>query len=308
MKYARWAFLFAAIAAVYACKPFVAPKRDDGGIGAVADAGSAGAAGTSSPSDAMDLVDTSRTDAAADLSASVDVETEISDSRSEQTSDVAAPEHSDVGTTDANGVEAGCDATGSCKKPDGELCLADSECSTGTCGGRCCAAGCTCSQPSIANLLKNPSVDRDTFAWAITGGTLAYSLSDAERCPYSGSLMVVLPAMADEVTISQCVRSVPLKGDFNFGARVQTTGGSSAKVIACQLAVYSGFNCDADLTNMNESDASRPNFGWDHLDASLAMISGANSFTFSCFLAADPAVETTFYIDMLYVTRTPGHY
>ena len=119
--------------------------------------------------------------------------------------------------------------------------------------------------------------------------------------------MAVLPAMGEEVQIDQCASRVPLRGDFNFGARVNTVGGSGY-VVACRLAIYSGFNCDGDLIVTNETNQSKPDFGWTQLDASLPMLSGANSFDFSCYLVAGPDTPTTFHLDMLYVSRAPSRF
>ena len=257
-------------------------------------------------SSATDATEINRTDATADQSASVDAELERSDSRSEL--DGVASGTSDVGTTDVKVTEAGCDATGPCKKPDGEICLADSECSTGTCGGRCCAAGCTCTQPSPANLLKDPSFDRGISGWTVNAGALVRSPSDAERCAYSGSLSITIPAGGAERSVERCIGNIPLRGDFNFGAKVLIDGGNMASVPACQIIFFSGFNCDADQIATNETDSTRPTTGWQDLTASLAMVSGANSATFRCALLGDPAVETTFYFDMVYVSRAPSLY
>jgi hypothetical protein len=310
MRYIRWPILFAAVALIWACTPFLGPRMPDGGDGP-----------TFSPPDGReDSVEATLSfdsqaptdiaggnDSLVDITSASEVRPDLADATPEAPVDIAMQDADDVRAKDVEGDQATCPGAPGCKKLDGELCVSDSECATGTCGGRCCAAGCSCTQPSAANLLVNPGIDRDLNGWRISQNTLSRSLSDAERCPYSGSLTTVLPAGRDELTVDQCVSHVPLKGDFNFGARSNTVNGSGY-VVACQLAVYSGFNCDGDLILTNETDSSKPNFGWQQLDASLSMISGANSFDFSCYLFADSQLDTTFYLDMLYVSRAPSRY
>src|SRR5215831_7969487 len=67
------------------------------------------------------------------------------------------------GTTDA-----GTDA----KKSPGEPCTSAFECSSGLCGGRCCnpGVGCTCTQPSAANLIVNPGFDNALSGWTQGAG------------------------------------------------------------------------------------------------------------------------------------------
>jgi hypothetical protein len=197
------------------------------------------------------------------------------------------------------------------KKPDGTPCSSSIECSMGTCGGLCCAAGCSCTQPTVANVLKNPGIDKDTAGWTIDSGTLSRSLSDAERCPYSGSLITTIAAGGAERTVSQCVSNKPLAGNFNFGAHIQTIGGSGAGVI-CQAAFWSGFNCDGDTIVTNETVGLASTSGWQtpipESSPDGTPVSGANSLRFSCYLLADPSVSTDFYLDMLYVAKVPNHY
>jgi hypothetical protein len=301
MRYLRWSLLFAAVTLVWACKPFVAPKMPDAGNDARADATTEGPVEqTSSPSDALE--------GRVEESASVDAETGTADTHPDAMFDVVAAERPVDGATDASVGEAGCDLTGTCKKSDGELCLADTECATGTCGGRCCAAGCTCTQPSPSNLLKDPGFDGVISGWTVNAGALTRSLLDVERCPYSGSLSTTIPAGGAELSVERCVSNTPLRGDFNFGAKVQIAGGNIAAVPACQIIFFSGFNCDADQIATNETDSTKPTTGWQDLTASVPMVSGANSATFRCALIGDPAVETTFYLDMVYVSRAPSLY
>jgi hypothetical protein len=194
------------------------------------------------------------------------------------------------------------------KKREGDLCSADAECGDGTCGGRCCAAGCTCSQPSAKNFLNNPGLDKDASGWTITKGTVSRSLMDAELCRFSGSLVVTIPAGGDNRVLHQCVSNTPFKGDFTFGAKVQTVGGSVASVQACQVNFYSGTNCDADLVVQQETDPQGILSGWQALSGTVSTVSGANSVDFACYLLADATADASFYLDMLYVSRAPDRY
>jgi hypothetical protein len=308
MRYIRWTLLFAAVAAVWACTPFVGKTSDGGGrnldsspgMDADADAAISG----SDSKEASDVAVAPETPSAVD--AVVDNESLPIDSSLEERAEALSRDATEAGAPDTGIDHPTCPGSPTCKKPDGEICTADAECATGTCGGRCCAAGCSCTQPNSTNLLLNPGIDRDTSGWSIENGTLSRSLSDAERCPYSGSMTTNIPAGGGNISIGQCVPNTPLKGDFNFGASVYSTGGGF--VVACQLVLYSGFHCDADQIATNETDSSKPDFGWNDISASLTMISGANSFDFRCALEGDAQDATTFYLDMLYVSRAPNRY
>lgn len=195
---------------------------------------------------------------------------------------------------------------GSClvKKPDGEPCSAATECMAGVCGGRCCAAGCTCTLPSPENLLKDPGIDVDVVNWTTNLGTIARSLFDAESCPYSGSLATTGDA---QQRITQCVRNTPLAGDFNFGARFKyESNGSAPTTPLCQASFYSGFNCDADLVIQNETASPAQVGTWWALSAALPGVSGANSVGLTCYLS--PSSGVTYYLDMFYVSKAPSSF
>jgi hypothetical protein len=195
------------------------------------------------------------------------------------------------------------------KKADKELCSTNSECLTGTCGGRCCAAGCTCTQPSKANVLKNPGIDMDSSGWTIAGGTLSRSLSDFEKCPYSGSLMAIVPP-GGNAHLSQCVANTPFSGDFNFGYQGRIDGEGS---VVCQVRFYSGFNCDADLVITNETSSLSTHFPWqmpkpDSLPDGTP-VEGANSALLDCSMSnASTSDASSFYLDALFISRSPTQY
>jgi hypothetical protein len=306
MGYVRWACLFVFVAAVWACTPFAGLKPDGGGGASVSSSGEGDSSQSSLPDQSEDA---SGVGGAADKPSNAADLVSVDESRS---MDSGRDDRAEALTRDADGaVDLGaehptCPGAPGCKKTDGEVCSVAGECTTGVCGGRCCAAGCSCTQPSPSNLLANPGFDRDLSGWIATKNTVSRSLSDAEKCPYSGSITAEVPAGGDGLTIGQCVASTPLSGVFNFGARVNSAGGGF--VTACQVVLFSGFHCDADQLATNETDPSRANFGWNQLDASLPMISGANSFEFRCSLQPDPLTATTFYLDMLYVSRAPNRY
>jgi len=201
-------------------------------------------------------------------------------------------------TGGAGGVSLGGSAGGAPKKPDGEPCSAAGECASGICGGRCCAAGCTCTLPSPTNLLRNAGIDVDLNNWTTDIGTIARTAYDAERCAYSGSLAATVDA---EQEISQCVQNVPLAGDFNFGVRTRGPQGA-----ICQVNFYSGFNCDADIVLSNETDTSTPTSipDWTLVSGTIRGVIGANSVVFRCYLL--PAAGATYYLDMFYVSKSPG--
>ncbi len=194
------------------------------------------------------------------------------------------------------------------KKSEGTICSAATECSGGFCGGRCCASGCSCTLPDASNVLKNPGFDNDANGWTIDSGTLSRSLSDAEHCPYSGSLTTTGLGGSAYRLIHQCVGNTPLVGDFNFGGRVNTPSIGSGTVMLFQANFYSGFNCDGDLVAQNETDTTTVLLaGWQGLTGTLSGVFGANSVRFDCYL--NPASTTdTFNIDMLYLSKTPSLY
>ena len=204
------------------------------------------------------------------------------------------------GSTGGGGGQGG--SGGMALKPDGEPCSAAAECAGGICGGRCYVAGCTCTLPSPANLLKDPGFDVDVSNWTTSTGTIMRALFDAERCPYSGSLA----ATADSAqSVTQCVPNTPLFGDFVFGGafRIDSNGPSAPPPI-CQSSFYSGFNCDADVIVTNETDPPAAGGTWRSISGVVPNVTGANSVAFNCYLGSTTGV--TYYLDMLYLSKAPG--
>ena len=206
------------------------------------------------------------------------------------------------GVSGARGGSGGLSGAGGTVKPDGEPCSSAGECLTGVCGGRCCAAGCTCTLPSPANVLKDPGIDVGVTNWTKNVGTISRSLSDAERCPYSGSLAAT---GSGAQTITQCVPNTPLVGDFNFGARFRfESNGAAPDPPICQANFYSGFNCDGDLVVQNEAYTPTPAGSWQSVSNVVSGVAGANSVALTCYLF--PSTGVTYYLDMLYVSKAPG--
>jgi hypothetical protein len=192
------------------------------------------------------------------------------------------------------------------KKADGQPCASATECAQGVCGGLCCAAGCTCTQPSPGNILKNAGFDKDTSGWMAESGSFSRSLSDAQTCAYSGSLTTTV-APGGQNVVSECVSNTPLVGDFNFGAKIEAS--NSSAVAFCQVNFYSGFNCDADLVSQNETDLSTGSAGYFENNTTTfpLMVFGSNSVKFSCYFQSVMSTESTFWLDMVYVSKT-GRY
>jgi hypothetical protein len=191
------------------------------------------------------------------------------------------------------------------KKADGQVCGAAAECANGVCGGRCCAAGCTCTQPSSANVLPDPGIDVDVSHWTTNVGTISRVLMDAEKCPYSGSLAAT--GTTSEQVVGVCAHNVPLVGDFNFGARYTYTGTQAPQTVICQANFYSGFNCDGDLITQQEAYTPTAVGQWQSISSSVSGVSGSNSVQLVCYLFPQNTGDT-YYLDMVYVSKMPATY
>lgn len=189
------------------------------------------------------------------------------------------------------------------KKPAGTICTAANECSSGSCGGRCCpsSAACKCSQPSTANLIKNPGFDTGVSNWAVlTGDSLSWSNGsgdDAESCPFSGSAKAVTNTAG--FPAYQCV---PLTGgvQYNFGLRARYP-------VGCRIMAHDGPTCGGNDLGVQFDQNLWLNTEWsDDLSSSVTMPVGAMSASVSCFSSLDPPAP--FWIDMVYLTPMPGRY
>ncbi|HEY2731566.1 MAG TPA: hypothetical protein VGK52_16600 [Polyangia bacterium] len=187
------------------------------------------------------------------------------------------------------------------KKQDGELCSANTECTHGACSGRCCL-GCTCTQPSAANVLKNTGFDKDTSGWAITGGTIAQMpFSDADACPYSGSLVATATG-ANLAELTQCVSAVALSGTFNFGTRM-LAGQANASI--CGVRFFLSPDCTGDeivddelLGPVNSSEWQSPS----PETAGPVPVTNAHSVLFFCEIGG------TLYLDEPFISKIPATY
>jgi hypothetical protein len=164
--------------------------------------------------------------------------------------------------------------------------------------------GCACTQPSTANVLKNPGFDHDVAGWDITAGSVSQSSVDVENCPYSGALAVSVPAAQTEV--HQCVAHTPLSGTFNFGARILVVGDGSA---ICGVRFFPGDNCDGTEIVDDELNTTTAITDWQSPtpeSGGPVAVTGANSVLFFCELLGVP--PTSIYLDQVFVSRIPYDY
>ncbi|HVU50579.1 MAG TPA: hypothetical protein VHL80_07815 [Polyangia bacterium] len=146
------------------------------------------------------------------------------------------------------------------KAADGDVCVANEECVSGDCGGRCCpttALNCTCPQPSANNLLTNAGFDTDvTTGWTAvippgTMHTVTWSTMDATNCSYSGSAQLFYDTTLPTYTppaITQCV-PVTAGMSYEFGFRIQSTCGNGW----CTVNFFKASNCTgADVTESSD--------------------------------------------------------
>jgi len=138
---------------------------------------------------------------------------------------------------------------------DGAVCSANNECTSNSCGGRCCPVNkpCSCPQPSAKNLLNNPGFDSNVSGWSVTtsSGTgsfhwvvLSTNDQDASGCPYSGFGRIYTTGVT---AVSQCV-AVAASKSYNVSTSV--SNGSQGDFsdegfgnIECNLDWFTGANC-----------------------------------------------------------------
>ena len=141
----------------------------------------------------------------------------------------------------ASNVDCGASAyratpTCSPKKDAGQLCSQAQECSSGVCGGRCCAAGtsCMCPQPSSQNLLRNPGFDSDISGWTIDPGTTAMWASGDSLAAHIREWRLSMPAVPRRGwPVRRCVPVDLLR----FGVRMRSAPTSSTWFAYSQIRV-----------------------------------------------------------------------
>ncbi|MDB4981970.1 MAG: Flagellar hook-length control protein FliK [Myxococcales bacterium] len=195
------------------------------------------------------------------------------------------------------------------KKEEGALCLAPTECANGSCSGRCCL-GCKCTQPSPANLLKNPGFDKDSSGWTVVAngtsiaGGASWSSADVERCPYSGALVVSISASLGSAEVDSCAKNLVLDGNFNFGVRAFVVGGGQA---VCGVRFYASSDCsgneivDDELNPISGTDWQSP---VPESSDPFVGVAGGHSVLFFCDLSG----SSDYYFDQPYVSKMPFAY
>ena len=186
-------------------------------------------------------------------------------------------------------------------KTPSELCVADAECQSLHCGGRCCPTGvsCSCPQPTAANILKNPGFDSGTSLdpWTLDVGSDfgEWRKADATSCPYSGSIW--LTGMA---SFAQCV-SVHAPGAYKFGFSIENVNATSS----CVLEGYSSGDCSGLPTTLHSYDWL--NGVWSSLPDDVTIPVGTTSVRVTC--RTSPAVSGGgAYFDMGTLSPSPAGY
>lgn len=218
-------------------------------------------------------------------------------------------------------------SSGSCtaKLLAGSVCSTADQCISGFCGGRCCNQGCTCTQPSPGNLLKNPGFDGDLNGWQQSWAgqgeppaNATWSGVDAEGCVFSGSTKLSAQSF-QTVRLFQCVEVTPGTA-YNFGLRLRVTSLQGEAFAACSAQFYSSNDdctnernpigtgtpvaiSDGTLTTWTKFGDDLP-FAGPH-DAPV----GARYAALGCTVNADsPGAGATVEFDLFHATRAPGKY
>jgi hypothetical protein len=165
--------------------------------------------------------------------------------------------------------------------------------------------GCTCTQPSAANLLKNPGFDQDTSGWTVDMGRISLSSYDADGCPYSGSLGFSFPA-SGEFNVAQCATDPGMSGSYNFGVRILVAGNGAA---TCGVRFFPGNNCDGVEVGDDELNGTTSISGWQSPASETAgpvPVTAANSVLFFCAVFGGPTDGV--YLDQAFVSQIPFNY
>jgi hypothetical protein len=200
------------------------------------------------------------------------------------------------------------------------VCAAAAECTSGSCGGRCCKAGvsCSCPQPKPGNLVVNPGFDSDLAGWNLKayGGAAPessqWTTGDATSCPYSGSARI--GSYGSE--IYQCIAVAP---STNYEAGIQWKPADPTAVgsgVHCEGFLYNGAFCpdmygppaDASWVFDAGSLTSAP-VNWSGYDSANQGVKGTFStstytkLVLGCLIGGDTYTDVLF--DMWYVTPVP---
>jgi hypothetical protein len=208
----------------------------------------------------------------------------------------------------------GTGTTRSCVWPDGHVCGMPNECASGVCGGRCCrtTAACACTQPTAANLVRNPGFDNDTTGWAFgssigvfrwQNGTTALPgghLADAQSCAWSGTAVLDCDFEFDSCGRAyQCIE-IEQNASYAFGARV---GSDARGETRCSVELHPGPGCVG--TGQFTDTVFRTDTGWSATFQSFTFTSGANM---SAQINCERIGLGTGTFDMVYLSKRPGGY
>jgi hypothetical protein len=190
----------------------------------------------------------------------------------------------------------------SAKKAAGQLCSAAAECTSGSCGGRCCNNGtsCSCPQKNVSNAVVNAGLDTNLASWQ-AGSGWGWNASDSDGCPFSGSATIDnRNGTADSAEFSQCV-PVQKNTLYNFGfdmfalLKSGSTGLGRVEVDFYNLAGCPGSPNPFYLSN------------WDSGTWSSGLggtVNSGNSTSVRIFFWAEPGVQL--FVDKVFMTPGGG--
>jgi hypothetical protein len=199
------------------------------------------------------------------------------------------------------------------KKAAGQTCASHVECSSGSCGGVCCAtsAPCDCRKASPVNLLQAGGFDTSSsvtgfFYLGDPGTSIAWSNVDSGACPASGSLQIGINVAS--VTFSRCV---PLVGGqtYNWGGSLRASIPSIDWSGSCYLKLYDGDACTGAerVLSVNLAPYATVAGHWNAFGASVGTNTTVRSGQFECFVIDDGANNPQLWFDRLYVSPAPGN-
>jgi hypothetical protein len=207
------------------------------------------------------------------------------------------------GSTDCSPTAYCAGTTCTAKKAPGLVCAKDEECKSGTCGGRCCDPGtsCSCPQPGPQNLLVNPGFDTGLVGWAVDvgDGNVIWSSDDSTSCAFSGSARITFTGTTSP-RIRQCVSVSPSK-TYNFGAMLRSNGGA----VHCVVDLFSAAGCTGAISNA--VDAVWYNVYW---SADVGLVYPAvqtTAGTASAQVSCSTEVPDSWF-DTIYLSAAPGRY